>query len=246
MICPQCNSKILIGNINPEYKKCPHCGSEFVYPLGLEFEDLNEFLVVLLEETNNEIAKESDVLKDYLDEYSEKSVNYKNAIDILIEKECFKYIYDVRKNNITETPEEFADSNGIEDAYVRRLLHFLALVEDEESFSVGKKASPISDTDYTVQECCKLYKANIRENRIDEALKFLEIAMDKGVIAAKFEHGLHLLDIQGRKQEGIKELKECALAGYERAIQRLRYMYLVGYKVEQDIDEAEKYEKMIG
>lgn len=256
MICSNCQNKILIGNKNRLYKKCLSCGYELEDPLALEYDDLSEFLVVLLDETENEIAKEEEGLKEILEEYSQRSEKYKTAIDIMLSKGCFQYIYDFRMNNTEVLPEQFADESEIQNEYVRQLLYFLSQIEDMPCFSADTKeeqAISLANSTQedepkakeTVKELHDLYKACIKNHNIDEALKYLEVAKEMGVIEARFEYGLHLLDIPGRKKEGITELRKCASMGYERAIYRLRYMYLVGYKVEQDVEEAEKYEKMI-
>lgn len=82
------------------------------------------------------------------------------------------------------------------------------------------------------------------------ALEKLQISAETGYLPAMYEYAIHLLYgeyISENVTMAISILESCALQGYEEAIEKLRYIYSVGYKVSKDrLKALEWQEKLIG
>ena len=91
---------------------------------------------------------------------------------------------------------------------------------------------------------------NEYDNRKQLALEKLQYAMESGYLPAMYEYGLHLLygeNISENVPIAISLLESCALQGSIEAIEKLRYIYSVGYKVPRDkLKALEWQDKIMG
>jgi TPR repeat protein len=96
----------------------------------------------------------------------------------------------------------------------------------------------------------QLYAVYYRENREQLALSKLKKAVDSGYVPAMYEYALHLLYGEHMKEDisqAVRLLEECALHGDAEAIEKLSYIYSVGYKVPRDkLKALEWQDKLAG
>lgn len=95
-----------------------------------------------------------------------------------------------------------------------------------------------------------LYKICYNDSKARKiALEHLKRAADLGVVSAKYEYAIHLLygdDIEEDVQLSIQLLEKCAENGSVEALQKLKFMYMTGFKVSKDKEKARNYKEKIG
>ena len=75
----------------------------------------------------------------------------------------------------------------------------------------------------------------------DCCIQFLETAVNKGSISARYEYAIHQLEgdiVADDTESALLSLEYCANHGYMEAIEQLTYMYSIGYKVKADPERA--------
>lgn len=116
----------------------------------------------------------------------------------------------------------------------------------EKAVELFEKASEYNHEKANYQ----LYSVYYNENREQIALEKLKHAADSGYVPAMYEYALHLLygeHITENVSTAVSILNACALQGNTEAIEKLRYIYSVGYKVPQDkLKALEWQEKLKG
>lgn len=82
------------------------------------------------------------------------------------------------------------------------------------------------------------------------ALEKLRCSAESEYLPAMYEYAIHLLygeSISENVPLAISMLEKCALKGYKEAVEKLRYIYSVGYKVQRDKFKAMEWQdKLIG
>lgn len=87
-------------------------------------------------------------------------------------------------------------------------------------------------------------------NQKQLALEKLQCSAESGYLPAMYEYAIHLLYgecISENTPLAISMLENCALKGCEEAVEKLRYIYSVGYKVQRDrLKALEWQDKLTG
>ena len=83
----------------------------------------------------------------------------------------------------------------------------------------------------------------------DCCMQYLEMAVNKGNITARYEYAIHQLEgdyIPNDTESALQSLEYCANHGHIEAIDQLSYMYTIGYKVKTNPEQAKYWQERKG
>lgn len=128
------------------------------------------------------------------------------------------------------------------------LLGWGVLKTKEKAIELFEKASEQNHVKANYQLYFVYYNENVDQKTL--AIEKLKVAAEAGYLPAMYEYALHLLYGEQVSEDipiAISLLESCALQGNVDAIEKLRYIYSIGYKVPRDKMKAlEWQDKLMG